>query len=808
MRLYGLLEQLTKIILVNGKNIEITPSSQPGSSDKILRIPAIADGDADQEIVLSKQLQVLEKKTISSPIVDGTAQTPNAGKVNLASAANGLLVTGQNGSTATISTASLTGAKTFTFPDVSGILITSSDSGSITSAMIADGTIVNADINASAAIAGTKISPAFGNQAVSTSSTLTLSALSSAGVLHNDANGLVSSSKIVDADVDNAAAIQGSKVIPSFGAQNVSTTGSVTAGSLTLNGNVSLGVGASNALTVGDSDDTITIPGNLVVQGTTTTIDTTNLEVKDKNILLNNGGTTASAAGAGISVEGDSNAVIASIQYDAALASKFKLGAAGSEVQVADVSSSQTLLSKKISSTAALTGALELPSGTLGERPGTPVEGMIRYNSDSDSFEGYAAGAWAGIGGSGTVDKITQPYVAPETAFAVGEVLYLDGAVYKRAKADAANTAEVVGVVSRIVDATAASFTFEMTLSGEVAGLAGLTPGEVYFLSAATAGALTAVEPSVVGQVSLPVGVASSATSLYVAPKRGVVIGAANVRTNINLSNNASTPVQNVSAYDAGELSGWVYIDATADRRFYVTAQFAKKGDGTGYWCSFQTTGDTPPAGFSMDVTTAGAVHTLVATMPSVAGFSSANINFALNAPAVGATLPLQIDGGLVNGPVLGSTTGVAPAAGRVGEKITWTTAPGAFSVTTSMSDWSNAFITLNPGVWLIQASINANISTEPYAGYDVAGVIRITDSSGNLVDTQQKSLNVRAGGNQEQRTRVVVSFMSVVNVTATNTVYKIRAQRFDNIGSGSFSLINSSGVDSGYSHFFAVRIA
>ena len=38
----------------------------------------------------------------------------------------------------------------------------------VTSAMIADGTIVNADVNAGAAIAGTKISPDFGGQAVTT----------------------------------------------------------------------------------------------------------------------------------------------------------------------------------------------------------------------------------------------------------------------------------------------------------------------------------------------------------------------------------------------------------------------------------------------------------------------------------------------------------------------------------------------------------------------------------------------------------------------------------------------------------------
>ena len=50
------------------------------------------------------------------------------------------------------------------------------DSGVVTSAKIADGAIVNADINASAAIAGTKISPNFGSQNVSMGEKLTLSA--------------------------------------------------------------------------------------------------------------------------------------------------------------------------------------------------------------------------------------------------------------------------------------------------------------------------------------------------------------------------------------------------------------------------------------------------------------------------------------------------------------------------------------------------------------------------------------------------------------------------------------------------------
>jgi len=54
--------------------------------------------------------------------------------------------------------------KTITLPDVTGTVVTTGDTGTVTSTMLADGTIVNADINASAAIAGTKISPDFGSQ--------------------------------------------------------------------------------------------------------------------------------------------------------------------------------------------------------------------------------------------------------------------------------------------------------------------------------------------------------------------------------------------------------------------------------------------------------------------------------------------------------------------------------------------------------------------------------------------------------------------------------------------------------------------
>ena len=77
---------------------------------------------------------------------------------------------------------------------------------------------------------------------------------------------------------------------------------------------------ASNAVSIGDADDTVTIPGNLTVSGTTTTINTTNLNVEDKNITLNYGAgdTSGSADGAGITVQDAVNAATdASIVWDA-----------------------------------------------------------------------------------------------------------------------------------------------------------------------------------------------------------------------------------------------------------------------------------------------------------------------------------------------------------------------------------------------------------------------------------------------------------------------------------------------------------
>jgi len=48
-------------------------------------------------------------------------------------------------------------------------------------------------------------------------------------------------------------------------------------------------------------------------------------------------------------------------------------------------------------------GAILISKGTTGERPGTPTEGMIRYNTTENCLEGYVNGAWGCIVSQGAV---------------------------------------------------------------------------------------------------------------------------------------------------------------------------------------------------------------------------------------------------------------------------------------------------------------------------------------------------------------------------------------------------------------------
>jgi hypothetical protein len=60
------------------------------------------------------------------------------------------------------------------------------------------------------------------------------------------------------------------------------------------------------------------------------------------------------------------------------------------------------------------TGSVRIPTGTTGERPGTPTAGMMRYNTDDSVFEGYDGSNWITLTGVYDLDRDT--YITAESS--------------------------------------------------------------------------------------------------------------------------------------------------------------------------------------------------------------------------------------------------------------------------------------------------------------------------------------------------------------------------------------------------------
>lgn len=291
-------------------------------------------------------------------------------------------------------------------------------------------------------------------------------------------------------------------------------------------------------------------------------------------------------------------------------------------------------------------GIILSPNTTPAVNPTSGVQ--VYAKADNKLYTLNSSGVEQAVGSGGSIVLVTQVSHG-FTSADVGRPLYLNSSTYALARADVETTAEVAGLLNKVVD----SNSIEVCLSGEVSsvganlisGGGSLVPGEVYFLSPTEAGKITTTQPSVVGQVSKPIGIARTTSALDFYNMRGELVGSANAYTQIALSNNATTTIQNAAAYDSVELNGWIFINATIKYRYLFKAQVTKKGDGTDYLVSFQHSGDTPPDGFNISVTTAGLVQV---TLPSLSGFSSAIAQFNLNGPAVGVSLPLQINSSLI----------------------------------------------------------------------------------------------------------------------------------------------------------------
>lgn len=86
------------------------------------------------------------------------------------------------------------------------------------------------------------------------------------------------------------------------------------------------------------------------------------------------------------------------------------------------------------------TGAAKLNVGTTAQRPVAPMDGDIRYNSDTSKYEGYSGSAWGQLGGGATGggadtifvlngQTVTVDYTIPTgfNASSVGPITISDG---------------------------------------------------------------------------------------------------------------------------------------------------------------------------------------------------------------------------------------------------------------------------------------------------------------------------------------------------------------------------------------------
>lgn len=276
---------------------------------------------------------------------------------SLAVGSSGIDISGATSGTVNLVTPAIAGNTTITFPATTGTVVTTGDTDTVTSAMILDGTIVNNDINASAAIVDTKLAT------ISTANKVSISAL--------DIDGGAALTALADADLiivdDNASGnnrkagittisdytfskVSGDILITSTGVATIQansvelgtdTTGNyvadVTAGEgLVKTSSASEGQSvdlafknAANLTTntvlkwddgntqlvnssIVDDGSTVTITGNLTVTGTNTVtnVQTTNTQVSDALLELGTGttGTPAATRDIGLVMErGDSS---------------------------------------------------------------------------------------------------------------------------------------------------------------------------------------------------------------------------------------------------------------------------------------------------------------------------------------------------------------------------------------------------------------------------------------------------------------------------------------------------------------------
>jgi len=282
----------------------------------------------------------------STGVFSGSAQIPNSSITN-AQLANSSVTVGSTAISLGATSTTLAGLTSVTSTSFTGSLLgnastvttnanltgnvtsvgnaTTIASGVVTSDMIANDTIVNADINTSAAIAYTKLNLA--SSGIVSGSTL---AAGSAQGTHTLTTNGVSSGDVTATGLGTAGTptfagltiTNGNIAINNTTSTALTTTGTTAALFNTTATTLNIG-GAATAINIGAATGNTTVNNNLIVtgdftvNGTASIIDTTNLSVEDRFIILNHGsGSVSPTQEGGIIIEGTTAGSGSAFYYD------------------------------------------------------------------------------------------------------------------------------------------------------------------------------------------------------------------------------------------------------------------------------------------------------------------------------------------------------------------------------------------------------------------------------------------------------------------------------------------------------------